>query len=90
MTMPKTIGRYEVIDELGRGAMGSVYRANDPMMSRTVAIKTILATALASENGAEFRKRFTREAQAAGAAPRLQHARHLLRQVVGGQHRQRA
>lgn len=66
MTMPKTIGRYEVIDELGRGAMGSVYRANDPMMSRTVAIKTILATALASENGAEFRKRFTREAQAAG------------------------
>jgi serine/threonine-protein kinase len=67
MTTPKTIGRYEVIDELGRGAMGSVLRAKDPTMGRTVAIKTILAAALNSEHGIEFRERFNREARAAGA-----------------------
>jgi serine/threonine-protein kinase len=67
MSTPKTIGRYEIIDELGHGAMGSVFRARDPAMDRIVALKTILAVALASDQGAEYRQRFYREARAAGA-----------------------
>jgi serine/threonine-protein kinase len=67
MSNPKNIGRYEIIDELGHGAMGSVFRAKDPAMDRVVALKTILTTALASEQGGEFRQRFYREARAAGA-----------------------
>jgi len=67
MSTPKTIGRYEILDELGHGAMGSVFRANDPAMNRIVALKTILPVALASEQGGEYRQRFYREARAAGA-----------------------
>src|ERR1035441_6889089 len=67
MNTPKTIGRYEIIDELGHGAMGSVFRARDPAMDRIVALKTILSTALASVQADEFRQRFYREARAAGA-----------------------
>ncbi len=67
MSPPKSIGRYEILDELGHGAMGSVFRALDPAMGRVVALKTILAVALASEQGDEYRQRFYREARAAGA-----------------------
>jgi serine/threonine protein kinase len=67
METPKTIGRYEIVDEIGQGAMGSVFRAHDPAMDRTVALKTILTGALAGGHGAEFRQRFYREARAAGA-----------------------
>ncbi|HEY1207842.1 MAG TPA: protein kinase [Terracidiphilus sp.] len=67
MSTPKTIGRYEIIDELGHGAMGSVFRAKDPAMDRIVAVKTILPGALAGEQSSEFRQRFFREARAAGA-----------------------
>jgi serine/threonine protein kinase len=67
MNIPKKIARYEIIDELGRGAMGSVFRARDPVMDRVVAIKTILTAALAGEQANEFRQRFYREARAAGA-----------------------
>ncbi len=63
----KTIGRYEVLDELGRGAMGSVLRARDPAMGRVIAIKSIHAASLAGEQAGEFRERFYREARAAGA-----------------------
>lgn len=67
MSDPKTIGRYEIVEELGHGAMGAVFLARDPSMDRTVALKTILSGVLASEQGDEFRQRFYREARAAGA-----------------------
>ncbi len=63
----KTIGRYEIIGELGRGGMGSVLRARDPAVGRTVALKCILSGALAGDQTNEFRERFFREARAAGA-----------------------
>ena len=62
----QNLGRYQIIDQIGAGAMGAVYRAKDPMMGRTVAIKTILAHAIEGPQAAEFRERFVREAQAAG------------------------
>lgn len=54
------------MEELGRGTMGAVYKATDPMMDREVAIKTILSNALSGPQAAEFRERFFREAKAAG------------------------
>ena len=65
MDTPKKIGRYEILAELGHGAMGTVYRAKDPAMDRVVAVKTIISVMLASEQGSEFRERFYREARAA-------------------------
>src|SRR5579862_3360950 len=67
MDTPKKIGRYEIIAELGHGAMGTVYRSKDPAMDRVVAVKTITSVLLASDQGAETRERFFREARAAGA-----------------------
>jgi predicted Ser/Thr protein kinase len=58
------IGRYEVIGELGRGAMGIVYKARDPAIDRLVAMKTYVAGADGADD--EFRYRFEREARAAG------------------------
>ncbi len=63
----KKIGRYEIVGELGRGAMGAVYRAHDPVMGRTIALKCILSAALSGDQTSEYRQRFTREARAAGA-----------------------
>ena len=66
----QNIGRYEVIDELGRGAMGVVYSARDTQIGRVVAIKMILTTNASPQDIAKFKQRFNREAQAAG---RLSH-----------------
>ena len=63
------LGRYEILDELGQGAMGIVYKAKDPLIDRTVAIKTI-NLGLAQEEKEEYEGRFYQEAKAAG---RLSH-----------------
>ncbi|HEY6769585.1 MAG TPA: serine/threonine protein kinase, partial [Candidatus Sulfotelmatobacter sp.] len=66
MMESQKIGRYEIIEEKGRGAMGAVYIARDPAMDRIVALKTIHALALSGPQAEEFRERFYREARAAG------------------------
>jgi len=62
------LGRFEILSELGKGAMGVVYLAKDPSIGRLVAIKTIRASAGDEDDSEsrEFRERFMREAQTAG------------------------
>ncbi len=67
---PTSIGRYEVLAEIGRGTMGVVYKAHDPKIDRVVAIKTILCLDLNRADQVEYRERFCEEARAAG---RLSH-----------------
>ena len=62
-----SIGRYQIVRELGRGAMGVVYLANDPNIGRAVAIKTIrLAEVHKPEERERLRERLFREARSAG------------------------
>ena len=64
------LGKYEIRRELGKGAMGVVYEGFDPVIERTVAIKTIRPEQLEKSQAVEILARFKREAQAAG---RLNH-----------------
>ena len=73
------LGRYEIIGELGRGAMGIVYKARDPLIDRTVAIKTV-AVDLSREESEAFEQRFYREAKSAG---RLNHSNIVTIHDVG-------
>jgi serine/threonine protein kinase len=61
------IGRYRILDELGRGATGVVYRAQDPAIGRIIAIKTIRLSDFTDTSERErLRERLFREAQSAG------------------------
>ncbi len=64
--MNSHLGRYEIIGELGRGAMGVVYKARDPLIERFVAIKCIDLEPLSPEKRKQFEARFYQEAKAAG------------------------
>lgn len=71
MPFPDRIDRYRIIEKIAEGAMGIVFKAEDPAISRTVAIKVIqLYPGMDEFKQEEMRKRFKREAQAAG---RLNH-----------------
>jgi serine/threonine-protein kinase len=65
-----TLGRYEVIKEIGKGAIGTVYLGRDPKINRKVAIKTLRYDQIDDEQLAEVKERFFLEAEAAG---RLSH-----------------
>ncbi len=63
----RTLSRYELLEEIGRGNMGVVYRARDPVMDRIVAIKVIqIGFSIDEEKRRVFLERFHREAQIAG------------------------
>lgn len=62
----KKIGRYDVISELGRGAMGVVYRASDPTIGREVAVKVLSLSASPEEGTNSPQQMFMREVRAAG------------------------
>ncbi len=65
--IPKKIGKYEVIKEIGRGNMGVVYLAFDPYINRSIAIKVALSHLLKSrDEEKKFRKLFFNEARVAG------------------------
>ena len=67
LTMLAKAGRYEIVGELGRGAMGVVYKATDPVIGRTVAVKTIKLSAEGTGlTRPELLARFQTEARAAG------------------------
>ncbi|MFC1821194.1 CHASE2 domain-containing protein [Thermodesulfobacteriota bacterium] len=62
-----TVGRYEILNELGQGAMGVVYQAKDPKINRMLAIKTIrFSDEFEEERVREVKDRFLREAELAG------------------------
>jgi len=60
----KCLGRYELVAELGRGAMGIVYKARDPKIDRFVAVKTISLLDANLDEALDYRERFFQEAQA--------------------------
>jgi len=67
-TQAPTLGRYEIVKELGHGAMGIVYLGKDPKINRMVAIKTLkFEDDVSDQQMKQIKERFFREAEAAGA-----------------------
>jgi serine/threonine-protein kinase len=79
LTPRKALGRYEILGEIARGAMGVVYKARDPLIDRLVAIKTVTLGPSDAETEA-FERRFFREAKSAG---RLNHPNVVIIHDVG-------
>ena len=80
--MSQSIGRYQVSDTIGRGGMGVVYKAFDPMLQRTVALKVI--SGISIDEG-DARERLLREARAAG---QLAHRNIVVIHDLGEEHGQ--
>jgi serine/threonine-protein kinase len=78
-----TLGRYEILRELGQGAMGTVYLGRDPKINRDVAIKTLNFRNLEAQQVGEIKARFFREAEAAG---RLNHSNIVTIYDAGEEH----
>ena len=70
LSAARRLGRYELLEQVGKGGMGVVYRAVDPAIGRTVAIKTIPLDGPDEGQNPELRMRLLRESQAGG---RLSH-----------------
>ena len=70
MEHPKRLGKYDIVQVLGEGAMGVVYQGHDPGIDRSVAIKTIRKALLQADGGIDLAARFRNEAKAVG---RLSH-----------------
>ena len=66
MTQPAKIGKYDILEVLGRGGMGAVYKGFDPAISRAVAIKTIAKSSLDEGELQHLLARFRHEAQVVG------------------------
>jgi serine/threonine-protein kinase len=60
VTIPATIGKYEILEQIGAGGFGAVYKARDPFIKRLVAVK------LCTADDEQLRKRFFREAEISG------------------------
>ncbi len=79
--IPKTLGRFEIVNELGRGAMGVVYKGRDPKLERTVALKVIhFGLNKEDEQQLQVKERFLVEAR---ATAQLQHSNILTIYDVG-------
>lgn len=68
MKMPKTIGKYQLLNVIGEGGMGHVFKAFDPRVRRNLAIKILRQEGFESPSQAkEFKERFFREGQICGS-----------------------
>jgi serine/threonine-protein kinase len=82
-TTKPTLGRYEIIKELGHGAMGTVYLGKDPSINREVAIKTLSYSEVEAQQLDDVKDQFFREAEAAG---KLSHPNIVTIYDVGEDH----